>query len=94
MSDMRSGVGLLAATGCAVAVDERVIGPNQYIVEAEGKNRHSHAEVLEAAHNRAAELCGVGRYRLLDNANSQRNGAYFDAYGNVHGTRSLTVVLT
>lgn len=80
---------LVVATGCGIDVNRRPLGPHQFLVEAEGRDQHSHADVLEAAHHEAAAACR-GPYRVLDNVNSQRGrGRTNDLV-----TPTLDVVLT
>lgn len=75
--------------GCGIDVNRRPLGPNQFLVEAEGRDYHSHADVLEAAHHEAAAACG-GPYRVLDNVNSTHDHGGHDGLV----TPTLDVVLT
>jgi hypothetical protein len=82
-------VSLALLAGCGIDVNRRPIGSNEFLIEAEGRDYHSHADVLEAAHHEAEAACG-GLYRILDDVNSQRRrGAHDDLTA-----KTLDVVLT
>jgi hypothetical protein len=87
--DHRLIVSLALLAGCGIDVNRRPIGANQFLIEAEGRDYHSHADVLEAAHQEAESACG-GAYRILDDVNSQRHRGTSGDFT----ARTLDVVLT
>ncbi len=77
------------SAGCGIDVNRRPLGPNQFLVEAQGRDYDSLADVVEAAHHEAASACG-GSYRVIDDASSRRQHSRYDEIT----TKSVEVVLT
>jgi len=75
-------------TACGIDVNRRPLGPDQFIVEAQGRDADSHADILEAAHHEAAAAC-KGPYQVLDSTASQQGRGT-----RVIGAPTLDVVLT